>query len=92
LEDGAAIIDIGGESTRPGHRPVEANVEKARIVPVIEALYSLPVPLSVDTMKAEVAAAALGAGARIVNDVWGLQRDIAMAPTIADHGAAVILM
>ena len=90
--DGASIIDIGGESTRPGHRPVEANVEKARILPVIEALASLTVPLSVDTMKASVAAAALTAGARIVNDVWGLRHDDAMAPVIAEHGAGLVIM
>lgn len=90
--DGASIIDIGGESTRPGHRPVDANVEKARILPVIEALADLTVPLSVDTMKASVAEAALQAGARIVNDVWGLRHDEAMAPVIAEHGAGLVIM
>lgn len=91
VDDGASIIDIGGESTRPGHRPIEANVEKARVLPVIKALNGLPVPISIDTMKAEVASAALQAGARIVNDVWGLQRDRNMADIIAEHKAGIII-
>ena len=91
-EDGAAIIDIGGESTRPGHRPVEAGVEKARVLPVIEALNELSVPISIDTMKADVADAALRAGARLVNDVWGLQYDPAMADVVAGHEAGLVLM
>ena len=92
VNEGAAIIDIGGESTRPGHRPIEVNVERARVLPVIEALSDLAIPISIDTMKATVAEAALAAGASIVNDVWGLQRDPAMAQVIADHKAGIVLM
>lgn len=90
--EGAHIIDIGGESTRPGHRPVEPSVEKARILPVIEALSDLSTPISVDTMKADVAQAALRAGATIINDVWGLRRDPDMAHVAAAHEAAIIIM
>src|SRR5690606_33030391 len=69
--DGAAIIDIGGESTRPGHAAVDAATEMARVLPVIEGLAaSGTTPISIDTYKAEVAEAALRAGASIVNDVW----------------------
>ncbi len=91
--EGADILDIGGESTRPGHTPVDAETEVARVVPVIAALApGLGIPISIDTSKASVAAAALGAGACIVNDVWGLQRDPLMSAVCAAHGADVILM
>ncbi|GJD85033.1 Dihydropteroate synthase [Methylobacterium haplocladii] len=91
--DGAALVDIGGESTRPGHVPVSAEDEQARVVPVIAALAGrLSVPISIDTYKASTAAAALKAGAAIVNDVWGLQRDPDIARVAADHGAPVIAM
>lgn len=91
--EGADILDIGGESTRPGHIPVPADVEAGRVVPAIEALAPrLGIPISVDTSKAAVARAALGAGARIVNDVWGLQRDPAMASVVADAQAGLVLM
>lgn len=91
--EGAAILDVGGESTRPGATPVEAEEETARVVPVIAALRRrLDAPISVDTSKARVAAAALAAGAGIVNDVWGFQRDPEMARVVADHGAAAVLM
>lgn len=91
--EGAAIIDIGGESTRPGHAPLDAASERKRAIPVVECLSAVSsVPISIDTYKAEVAAAALTAGAHIVNDVWGLSRDPDMAKTIADGGAAAIIM
>jgi dihydropteroate synthase len=91
--EGAAILDIGGESTRPGHTPVPAAEEQARVVPVIRALAGkLPVPISIDTYKASTAEAALKAGARIVNDVWGLQREPDIAFVAAAHGAPVMVM
>ncbi len=93
VAEGAALIDIGGESTRPGHVPVSAEEEQARILPVIRALAPrLPVPISVDTYKASTARVALEAGARIVNDVWGLQREPEIARVAADHGAPVMVM
>lgn len=93
VDEGAYILDIGGESTRPTHSPVDAQEEIARIIPVIRALaQQTAIPISVDTMKAHVAAAALDAGAVIVNDVWGLQRDPAMAPLVAERGVPIIVM
>lgn len=93
VAEGAAIIDIGGESTRPGHVPLDAAAELARAIPVIESLASIAdAAISIDTYKAEVAIAALKAGAHIVNDVWGLSRDPGMAKAIADGGAAAIIM
>ena len=91
LDAGADIIDIGGESTRPGAEPVPADTEINRVVPVIERVAELDVPISVDTRKAAVADAALEAGADIVNDVSELA-DPAMPATIADHDASLILM
>jgi dihydropteroate synthase len=91
--EGADILDIGGESTRPGYTPVSAEDEIARVEPVIRALAAqVSAPLSIDTMKAGVAARALAAGACIVNDVWGFQRDPDMARVVAEHGAAAVLM
>jgi dihydropteroate synthase len=91
--EGADIIDIGGESTRPGHSPVSAEEELARILPVIEAVRrEVDLPISVDTYKAEVARQALKAGAHIINDIWGFQRDPEMAKVIADFRAPVVLM
>lgn len=92
--EGAAIIDIGGESTRPGHTPVSAEEEAARVLPVIEAVKrETGLPVSIDTYKAEVARAALEAGADMVNDIWGLRRDGGeMAALIAGTGAACCLM
>jgi len=91
--EGAAIIDIGGESTRPGHRPVSASEEMARVIPIIEAVRpETEALISIDTSKAEVADAALAAGADIVNDVWGARRDARMAEVISRHGAACVLM
>ncbi|MDS0279575.1 dihydropteroate synthase [Halomicroarcula sp. S1AR25-4] len=88
---GADIVDVGGESTRPGADPVSVSEEIDRVVPIIEALSSLEVPVSVDTRKAAVADAALAAGADIVNDVSGLS-DPEMRFVVADHGASLILM
>lgn len=91
--EGADILDIGGESTRPGHSRLDAASELARVVPVISGLAAQSrVPISIDTYKAEVAEAALQAGASIVNDVWGCQREPAIAEVAARHGAPLILM
>ena len=91
---GADILDVGGESTRPGSEPISAQQEIDRVVPVIEAA-ARAVPnavISIDTSKAPVAAAALAAGAAIVNDIWALQADPALADLVAQQGAPVILM
>jgi dihydropteroate synthase len=90
--DGAAIVDVGGESTRPGAVPVAESEELARIEPVLTALARLDAPISIDTYKAKTAARALALGAVLVNDVWGLQKDPAMADTVAESGAAVVIM
>ncbi|MDT5071981.1 MAG: dihydropteroate synthase [Mycobacterium sp.] len=89
---GAAIVDIGGESTRPGATRVDAAVETARVVPVIKALAGQGIPISIDTMHAAVARAALENGATIVNDVSGGRADPGMAPLLAEAGAPWILM
>jgi dihydropteroate synthase len=90
---GADILDVGGESTRPGADPVEVKVEIARVIPVVAGLRArLDVPISIDTSKSAVARAALDAGADIVNDVWGLRRDPLMAPLVADRRAPVVIM
>jgi len=93
VADGADIIDVGAESTRPypGMRPVSADEELARLMPVLPHVVALGVPVSIDTMKAEVAARALAAGAIIVNDVWGLQRDPEMASVVAAHDVPVVV-
>jgi len=91
--DGADIIDVGGESTRPGAEPVTAEEELARVVPVVRRLAGrLRVPVSIDTYKARVAEAALAEGARIVNDISGLRYDPPIASVAASGGAALILM
>ncbi|MDZ4369314.1 MAG: dihydropteroate synthase [Afipia sp.] len=91
--EGAGILDIGAESTRPyGSKPVSADEELQRLQNVLPAVAALGVPVSIDTMKASVAAWALSNGAVIANDVWGLQRDPDMARVIADHDAPVIVM
>jgi len=93
VKEGASIIDVGGESTRPGHIPISAEEEIARVVPFIEEVRSdSDVLISVDTSKADVADAALAAGVDIVNDVWGAQKDPAMADVIAQHEAGCVLM
>jgi len=91
-EEGADILDIGGESTRPGHVPVPEEEEKRRVLPVLEMLAKrLAIPIAIDTQKASLARAALDTGATIVNDVWGLQKDPGM-PEAAGRAAAVVVM
>ena len=94
VEDGADILDIGAESTRPygGAKPVSVDDEMARLKPVLPGVVALGLPVSIDTIKAKVAAWALEAGAGIVNDVWGLQRDVDMARVVAEHAVPVIIM
>lgn len=93
LDDGADIIDIGGESTRPGAQPVTAEQELQRILPVIKGLYGrIACPISVDTWKSSVAAAALDAGAEIINDISGLTFDTQLPGVVARSGAGVVLM
>jgi dihydropteroate synthase len=89
---GAEILDVGGESTRPGADPVDAEEELRRIVPVVEGLQGLDCEISVDTSKAAVAAAGLEAGAGIVNDVTALRGDPELAALCAERGATVVLM
>ncbi|MDO4542485.1 MAG: dihydropteroate synthase, partial [Bacillota bacterium] len=93
VENGADIIDVGGESTRPGSAEVSAEEEMARVIPVIRALADkVKVPISVDTYKAVTARAALEAGAHIINDVWGLQRDPHMSKVGAEYRCPIIIM
>jgi dihydropteroate synthase len=91
---GADMLDVGAESTRPygGMKPVDADEEQARLSQILPAVVALGLPVSIDTMKARVAAWALDNGARIANDVWGLQRDPDMARVVAEHGVPVIVM
>ena len=93
IKEGADIIDVGGESTRPGHVQITDEEETERVVPIIEALKKeFDIPVSVDTYKSRVARAALTAGADLVNDIWGLKYDPDMAAVIAESGAACCLM
>jgi dihydropteroate synthase len=94
VAEGADILDIGAESTRPYGDAVDVPLEDElrRLEPILPAVVALGVPVSIDTIKPKVAAAALAAGAAIVNDVWGLQRDPDMAPLIAAHAAPVVIM
>jgi len=93
VDEGADILDVGGESTRPGARPLDKSGEIARVLPVIEALRrQTDAPISIDTYKAGVARAALDAGADMVNDVWGLQMDPDMAPLVAERGVPLVIM
>lgn len=93
IADGADIIDIGGESTRPGSTPIHPSEEIQRVIPVIEAIRQVSdVPISVDTYRAVVAEAALEAGANWVNDVWGLRMDPDMASLIAQAGCPIVIM
>lgn len=92
-DEGADIIDVGAESTRPGHLPVPVEEELARLEPVLgELIKSVEVPFSIDTSKARVARRAVALGVSVVNDVWGLQKDPDMATAIAETGAAVVVM
>jgi dihydropteroate synthase len=93
IRDGAAIVDIGGESTRPGHQVITDEEEIARVTPVIEAVKSrFDVPVSIDTYKGNVTEAALQAGADLVNDIWGFKHDARVAELTAKYGAACCLM
>lgn len=93
IRDGADILDVGGESTRPGHRQISDEEEINRVVPVIEKLKAeFDVPISIDTYKSRVAEATLEAGADLVNDIWGLKYDRKMAETIVKYDAACCLM
>ena len=94
IADGADILDIGAESTRPygSMRPVTLEEEIARLAPVLPEVLQLGLPVSIDTIKAKVASYALDLGAAIVNDVWGLQRDPDMARVVAERGCPVIVM
>ncbi|CAM3100116.1 dihydropteroate synthase [Paenibacillus sediminis] len=94
IEDGADLIDIGGESTRPGHEPVGMEEELSRVIPVIEAIHKQAphIPISVDTYKAEVARQAIHAGAHMINDIWGFKEDPQMAEVAAQLECPVILM
>jgi len=90
---GADMIDVGGESTRPGSQPTPVEEELRRVIPVIKAIVAkVAVPISIDTYKAEVARQAIEAGATIINDVWGLRMDNDMGRVAADTGAALIIM
>ena len=91
--DGADMLDVGAESTRPGSAPISASAEADRLLPALEAICrAVQIPVSVDTYKAAVARRAIAAGASLVNDVWGLLADGAMARVIADAGVPAILM
>lgn len=94
VEQGAKIVDIGGESTRPGYTPISDEEEIERVVPVIRAIREakIPVFLSIDTYKSAVAKAALDAGVDILNDIWGVRRDPGIAQLAAEYGAPLILM
>lgn len=93
VADGADIIDVGGESTRPGYTPVSPEEELRRVIPVIRELsQTIDVPISIDTTKAVVARQAVEAGARLINDVWGFKKDPDMARTAAELDVPVILM
>jgi dihydropteroate synthase len=92
-EDGADILDIGGESSRPGSEPISAEEEMKRVIPVIESLGKrVTIPLSIDTTKSEIARMALDAGAEIINDISAMRFDEKMAATVASYKASVILM
>ncbi len=91
--DGADILDVGAESTRPGHVPVPVAEELARLKPVLaDIVAATPLPVSIDTSKAAIARAAIADGVAVINDVWGLQRDPAMADAVAEGGAAAVVM
>jgi dihydropteroate synthase len=93
VDEGADMLDLGGESTRPGHEPVPAAVEVARVLPVLERLVArVQVPISIDTTKLEVAEAAAQAGAAIINDIWGLQRTPGFAGLAARRGLGLVVM
>ena len=91
--DGADIVDVGAESTRPGHIPVPLDEEWRRLEPILAPLLAnVKAPFSIDTYKAEIARRAVALGVCVVNDVWGLQKDPAMAEVVAESGAAIVIM
>jgi dihydropteroate synthase len=92
VSEGADIVDVGGESTRPGSRPIDADEELQRVLPVVTGLARRGLVVSIDTRRAAVARACLDAGARIVNDVSALQDDPALMPLVAERGVPVVLM
>ena len=93
IRDGADIVDVGGESTRPGHTVISDEEEISRVAPVIEAIKShFDIPVSIDTYKGKVTEAALNAGADLVNDIWGFKFDHKVAELTAQYGAACCLM
>ncbi len=93
ISEGVDILDLGGESTRPGHTVITEEEEINRVVPIIRAIRSdYDIPISIDTYKSKVARAGLEAGCQIVNDVWGFQFDDDMAPLCAEYGAYCVLM
>ena len=94
VDEGADLLDIGGESTRPGHAPVDAAEEIGRVIPVVAAVHEVVpgIPLSIDTTKVVVAEAALAAGATLLNDIWGVGPDPAMAELAASAGVPLIVM
>ena len=93
IADGASIIDVGGESTKPGYTPVPADVQIERVVPVIEKIKAnFDIPVSVDTTDAVVAKASIDAGCDLINDIWGLKKDRNLAKVVADSGLPVVLM
>lgn len=92
-KEGAHIIDVGGESTRPGHQPIGADEELSRVIPVIERLSKeVNIPISIDTYKADVAKAAIKAGASIINDIWGAKKDENMGAVAAELQVPIVLM
>ena len=92
-EEGADLIDVGAESTRPGHQPVSESEELARLLPALDAIAArVSIPISVDTWKSGVARSALDHGASIINDVWGLKADPLMAEVAVEYGAGLVLM
>lgn len=93
VQDGADIIDVGAESTRPGHTQISVDEECSRLLPMLEALKNATdVPLSVDTYRGSTARAALEAGCDMINDVWGLLDEDAIAPVVAEYGAPICIM
>jgi dihydropteroate synthase len=92
-DQGADFLDLGAESTRPGHEPISADEELGRLIPALEAISArVRLPISVDTYKSRVARQALAAGATIINDIWGLQADPNLAVVAAESGAPLVLM
>jgi dihydropteroate synthase len=93
VQEGADILDIGAESSRPGSQPLPIEEERRRLFPLLERISNaIPIPLSIDTYKAEIARMAIGAGASIVNDITALRGDLKLAEVIAEAGCAVVLM